>query len=228
MARRRFSIAARFWLVLAVLVAAMACMGAAALIGLDKLRVGAEDLHAQVRSTTGKGEGRFHLGDLRTSVQLYAETGDPARRRVLRDRIDDDIAPAGTFAQQTLNARQRAALETVIGLWRADAFEGPTAERSSRRAEALLGPIVEATDAEAERTLATSLATLDTADRDYRRTRDVVLAVLLASLVLGLGMVLWLIRTVVPRTRDYPRFAARVAVGDVGARLAPTGATRCR
>jgi diguanylate cyclase (GGDEF)-like protein len=223
MARRRFSIAARFWLVLAVLVAAMACMGAAALIGLDKLHVGAEDLHAQVQSTTRRGEGRIHLGNLRTAVQLYTETDDAAQRRALRTRIDDAIAQAGAYAQQTLNARQREALDTVIGLWRAGAFEGPTAARSSRRAEALLGPIVEATDAETEHSLARSLTTLDTAHRDYKRTRTEVVAVLLASLVLGVGMVLWLVRAVVPRTRDYSRFAARVAVGDVGARLAPTG-----
>src|ERR1044072_6182850 len=223
MARRRFSIAARFWFVLAVLVAAMACMGAAALIGLDKLHIGAENLHAQVQSTTEKGEGRFHLGDLRTGVQLYATTRDAAQRRALRARIEDDVAHAGEYAQQTLNARQRAALETVVGLWRAGAFEGPTVARSSQRAEALLGPVVEATDAAAERDLAGAVATLDTANENSRRTRAEVVAVLLVSLVLGVGMVLWLIRAVVPRTRDYSRFAARVAVGDVGARLVPTG-----
>lgn len=223
MARRRFPIAARFWLVLAVLVAAMACMGAASLNGLSKLHSGAQDLHAQVQSTISKGEGRFHLGDLRTGVQLYAGTSDAAQRRALRSRIDDDIVQAGAYAQQTLNARQRTALDTVVGLWRAGAFEGPAAAQSSRRAEALLGPVVAATDAEAERDLATSLATLDAANQSYRRTRAEVVAVLLASLVLGVGIVLWLIRAVVPRTRNYSRFAARVAVGDVGARLTPTG-----
>jgi diguanylate cyclase (GGDEF)-like protein len=223
MARRRFSIAARFWLVLAVLVAAMAFMGAAALIGLGKLHSGAEDLHAQVRSTTRRGEGRFHLEDLRTGVQLYAATRDVARRRALRSRIDADIAHAGAYARQALNANQRVALETVVGLWRAGAFEGPDAVRSARRAEAVLGPVVEATDAETERSLAASLTTLDSAHQDYERTRTQVLAVLLASLMLGVGMVLWLVRAVVPRTRDYSRFAARVAVGDVGARLTPTG-----
>ena len=223
MARRRFSIAARFWLVLAVLVAAMACMGAAALIGLNELHTGAKDLHRQVQSTTRRGEGRFHLGDLRTGVQLYAGSGDAAQRRALRGQIEEDVTQADAFAQHTLNGRQRAALETVVGLWRAGAFDGPTAARSARRAEALLGPVVEATDAEAEADLAASLATLDTANKDYRRTRAEVVAMLLASLALGVGMVLWLIRAVVPRTRDYSRFAARVAVGDVGARLTPNG-----
>lgn len=222
MARRRFSIAARFWLVLAVIVAAMAGMGAAALIGLHSLHVGAEKLQAQVAKVTRRADGRFHLGDLRTSVQLYVAASDPAERRDLRARIEDDLAELGDYGQ-TLKADRRAALETVVGLWRAGAFEGPAAVRSSRRTEATLGPVVEATDHEAERSLATSVATLQAADRDYERTRTEVVAVLLASLAVGFGMVLWLIRSVVPRTRDYSRFAARVAVGDVGARLTPTG-----
>src|SRR5690349_19810596 len=115
MARRRFSIAVRFWVLLAVLVGAMACMGAAALIGLNELHTSAEDLHAQVQSTTRKGEGHFHLGDLRTSVQLYAKTSDAAQRRALRTRIDDDVAQASAHAQQTLSPRQRVALDTVVG-----------------------------------------------------------------------------------------------------------------
>ncbi len=223
MAQRRFSIAARFWLMLGVLVVAMAGIGVAALIGLDKLHRGAQDLHARVEATAAKGEARFHLGDLRSGVQLYAATDDPARRRILRKRIDDDVAHAGAYAQQTLGARQRVAVETVVGLWRAGAFDGPAAARSSRRAEALLAPVVATTDATAQHDVDEAIATLGRANDDFDRTRAEVLAVMLAALLLGIGMVLWLVRSVVPRTRDYSRFAARVAVGEVGARLAPTG-----
>jgi diguanylate cyclase (GGDEF)-like protein len=223
MGQRRFPIAARFWLVLAVLVVGMACIGGAALLGLGKLHGGAQDLHGRVQSTAEKGEGRFHLADLRTGVRLYAATDDAAERRSLRTRVEDDIAHAGAYAQETLNPRQRAALETVVGLWRAGAFEGPLAAQSSRRAETLLGPIVEATDAVAERDLDEAVLTLDAADKNFERTRAEVLGVMLVSLLLGIGMVLWLVRSVVPRARDYSRFAARVAVGEAGARLTPSG-----
>ncbi len=223
MARRRLSIAARFWLVLVVLVGAMVCIGVAALIGLDKLHGGAQDLHAQVQSTAEKGEGRFHLGDLRTGVQLYAAAEGSAQRQILRNRVEDDIAHAREYAQETLDARQRGALETVVGLWRAGSFEGTSAVRSARRAEELLAPVVEATDVTAERDLDEAVTTLDAAHETFERTRAEVLVVMLVALLLGVGMVLWLVRSVVPRTRDYSRFAARVAVGEVGARLAPTG-----
>jgi diguanylate cyclase (GGDEF)-like protein len=221
--QRRFSIAARFWLVLAVLVAAMAGIGGAALIGLGNLHQGAQNLHDRVQSTAEKGEGRFHLADLRTGVQLYALEDDEAERRALRIRIVEDITHAAPYAQETLDVMQQVAFETVVGLWRAGAFEGSQAARAAQRAERLLGPVVDATDTVAERDLDQAIATLDTADRVFERTRAEVLAVMLASLLLGVGMVLWLVRSVVPRTRDYSRFAAQVAVGEVAERLHPSG-----
>src|SRR5688500_9336868 len=102
MAARRFPIAARFWLVLAVLVIAMTGMGTVALIGLGKLRGGTESLHGRLLSTAEKGEGRFHLGDLRASVPLYAATREAAQRRALRGRIEADIAHTGDYADQVL------------------------------------------------------------------------------------------------------------------------------
>jgi diguanylate cyclase (GGDEF)-like protein len=42
-------------------------------------------------------------------------------------------------------------------------------------------------------------------------------------LLLAVGMFVWLIRSVVPRTRRYSRFAARISAGEVGGRLEPRG-----
>jgi diguanylate cyclase (GGDEF)-like protein len=223
MARRRFPLAARFWLVLAVLVAAMAGMGAVAMTGLVDLRDGTGSLHAGLVSTAEKGEGRFHLGELSASVQLYAVTRDETRRRALRGRIEEDILRADEYADATLSERQDASLETIVGLWRAGAFDGAGAARAAARTEALLGPVIEATDATGERDLAAATAARDAADADFGRTRDEVLAVLLGALLVGVGMVLWLVRTVVPRTRDYSRFAAGVAAGDASGALAAKG-----
>jgi diguanylate cyclase (GGDEF)-like protein len=224
MARRRFPIAARFWLVLAILVLAMTGMGAVALIGLGQLRSGTESLHGQLLATAEQGEGRFHLGDLRTSVQLYAATRDASRRRALRGRIETDLVHAREYAYETLDAAGVAAFETVASLWRTGDFEAVAAHRSSARAEALLGPVVDGTDATAERDLAVATAARDTANEDFARTRTDVIAVLMGALLLGVGMVLWLVRTVVPRARDYSRFAARVSAGEIPGRLRPKGA----
>jgi diguanylate cyclase (GGDEF)-like protein len=220
---RRFPIAARFWLVLAVLVFAMTAMGAVALIGLGNLRGGTESLHSQLLSTAEKGEGRFHLGDLRTSVQLYAATHDATQRRALRSRVEVDLVHAEEYADETLGAGGAAAFETVAALWRAGGFEGAAADRSSARAEALLGPVVDATDAAAEQDLLASAAARDSANTDFADTRAKVIGVLLGALLLGVGMVLWLVRTVVPRTRNYSRFAARVSAGELPGRLRPKG-----
>ena len=223
MAGRRFPLAARFWLVLAVLVAAMAGMGAVALAGLVELRGLTGSLHGGLVATAEKGDGRFHLGHLATSVQLYAVTRDETRRRELRGRIEEDVLRADEYADETLSEREDAALETVVGLWRAGAFEGDGAARAAARTEALLAPVIDATDAAGERDLAVASAARDHADADFNRTRNEVLAVLLGALLLGIGMVLWLVRTVVPRTRDYSRFAAGVAAGEASGGLAAEG-----
>ena len=167
---------------------------------------------------------RFHLGDLRASLPLYAATRAAGERRALRGRIEEDIAHAGEHGRELLGSRHEAALDTVIGLWRAGAFEGSAATGSSRRAEELLAPIVDAMDIAGEQALETAAGAEATADADFSRTRTGVIAVLLAALLLGIGMVLWLVRTVVPRTRSYSRFAARVSEGDVAGRLDPKGA----
>jgi diguanylate cyclase (GGDEF)-like protein len=223
MARLRFPIAARFWLVLGVLLAAMAGMGAVALVGLGKLHEGTTGLHQRLVQSAGRGEGRFHLGDLRNAVQLYPSTSPAGARRALRARIEEDILHAGEFAHDELTSRQAAAVDAVAGLWRSGAFEGAGSAGAVRQAEATLGPIVEATDSAAEREIARAAAARNRADTHFSRTRMEVLGMLAAAMLLGLGMVLWLVRSVVPRTRDYSRFAARVSSGDIGDRLAPTG-----
>jgi len=78
MARRRISIAARFWLVLAVLVTAMGCMGAAALIGLDKLHVGTEAIEEWRRDSARR----------RAKADEILERFGPARRERSRDSTE--------------------------------------------------------------------------------------------------------------------------------------------
>jgi diguanylate cyclase (GGDEF)-like protein len=220
----RLPIAARFWIVLAVLVMAMSAMGAVAMRGLGDLHDGTKRLHDRLVETSASGDGRFHLGDLRASLPLYVATRDAAGRRTLRARIEEDIVRGGEYARETLTGRQEAALGTIVGLWHAGAFEGAAAARSSRRAQAVLGPMVDSIDAAGERDLAAAAKARDGADADFRNTRTGVLAVLAGALLLGVIMVLWLVRTVVPRTRTYSRFAARVSAGDVAGRLHPRGA----
>jgi diguanylate cyclase (GGDEF)-like protein len=219
----RLPIAARFWIVLAVLVTAMVAMGAVALRGVADLHDGTRGLHERLVSTAELGEVRFHLADLRASLPLYVATPDAAARRALRGRIEQDFAHGGDHAREILDARGVAALDTVTGLWRAGAFEGAEARTSVRRTEALLGPVVESMDVTAERALESATTARATADDDFRDTRIGVVAVLLGALLVGVGMVLWLVRTVVPRTRSYSRFAASVSAGDVGGRLDPKG-----
>lgn len=61
------------------------------------------------------------------------------------------------------------------------------------------------------------------ANKTYAATRKLVLATVLGAALAGIGMVLWLIRGVVPRIRAYSRFAVQVARGELRERLEPEG-----
>jgi diguanylate cyclase (GGDEF)-like protein len=60
-------------------------------------------------------------------------------------------------------------------------------------------------------------------DRRYKSSLRLIFASAAAALLLGLGSVIVLIRNVVPRIRQYSRFAKRVSAGDLSARLHPRG-----
>ena len=59
------------------------------------------------------------------------------------------------------------------------------------------------------------------AQAEFRRGRVLLAVIVLASLLVGIGSVVWLIRNVVPRIRSYSAFAARASAGELGQRLEP-------
>ncbi len=63
----------------------------------------------------------------------------------------------------------------------------------------------------------------DQAERQYRSTLGLLLGASVLALLGTLAVIAWLIPGVVPRARDYSRFASEVAEGRTGARVEPDG-----
>jgi diguanylate cyclase (GGDEF)-like protein len=84
-------------------------------------------------------------------------------------------------------------------------------------------PMVRAADAMVTENKRDADAASADATRTYRHTNNIMIIIFSATLVLGVGLILWLTRVVVPRTRGYADFAARVSAGEVGTRLDPRG-----
>ena len=61
------------------------------------------------------------------------------------------------------------------------------------------------------------------AERTYAHSLSVLRTIGVLGLLAGVGATLWLIRSVVARTKEYSRFATRVAAGELNTRVRPRG-----
>jgi diguanylate cyclase (GGDEF)-like protein len=232
---RRLPIAGRFWLVLFVLVAAMSAMAFFAFSGLNRVNHSADALAASIRMTARGETVRDVVLDLNNAIVTVVAIDDPGLSHDTGPRVEADIARLtilleggrgvyGATEDSELDA-ELIELGRLGRLWRTAEFApgGPRSPDVGRRLKALVVPMV----AEAEEHLGRESARAEAAGRRAskahgRTSRHMILS-FAATLVLGVAMMLWLIRTVVPRTRDYSAFAAQVADGQLGRRLEPRG-----
>jgi diguanylate cyclase (GGDEF)-like protein len=240
--RFRVPIAGRFWLVLGVLVVAMGVVGAFGFGGLRDISNSAEGLSHAVRETRLDDGTRADIIALRAGVQLFLLT-DPGLVSEARRDVEATIARLElSFAEMERvyadepeplrnSVAQHAAVRRLVTLWRSGAFDiagrSPSTEARRatlvRRVRDLLEPGVRAGAAHAARDVGQAAAALERAKNTYAGTRDLMIVVFSVTVLLAIGMFFWLIRCVVPRTRRYSRFAARISHGDVGERLEPRG-----
>jgi diguanylate cyclase (GGDEF)-like protein len=97
-----------------------------------------------------------------------------------------------------------------------DGAASSTVERLGRALDA----IVEGIDA---RELGEAHDARNDAERTYARNLRLLWAIVGLGLLLGVGVTVWLIRSVVVRVREYSGFSARVAAGELNTRTRPRG-----
>jgi len=113
---RRIPVAARFWLVLGVLVAAMLVMGGLGFDGLARMADSAGGLRAAAAETKRDTVTRGHLVDLRSALQLYVATDDTdvarwtrqASRPRSRGSISRSTSSGATPTTRTTSASPRS------------------------------------------------------------------------------------------------------------------------
>ena len=236
MMRFRLNISVRFWCVLGALSVAMTGMGVVAFTGLGTLRDASEGLSRAVSETELDGQVRAGLLDLRGQLVVYASTTDSGERADARAAIEDAIAGldrgfarmkesyAGRAVDSNLTHAQDAPYRRIRELWRQGLFDRPAERGNALRAVHMeAGRAARAAQELAERDVQLAAAARRDADAAYNSTARVVLLVLVGALLAGIGMVVWLTRSIVPRTRAYSAFAADVSAGRNDGRLRPVG-----
>lgn len=240
LSRYSIRISLRFGLVLAVLLPALGAVTAAGLYGLQTGRQGAHNLYENhLRATLDVTALQSALQDAqRTSLELLLER-DPAQRQRLNTELTTELLPAvqarlgPVAALSAQNPTESAAVQVINSTWAR--FEAvlidqlPTAETPA--ADVTVENDINATFSAAV-TAAKAITRQETdeagtayrqAVRDYDRSIGLMLLAGVVGLLFSIATVVWLIRSVLPRTLSYSAFAAQVGRGDYSHRLHPDG-----
>jgi diguanylate cyclase (GGDEF)-like protein len=242
--RLRLRVGAKFFLMLALLVTSLLTTAVVGVVTQEKMKTEAEQLYA------GSILSMQRLAALTTSVTeagwtalQMIPTTDSARLAKLSRQLYNEIVPAvdrqiATLQQDTHTPEERTGGNQIGRDWQAfktviasatfvETASGRTDERvNDRLADQVVNALtaVGTTVKKLQVTMAAQASTAyENIEHQYRGSLQQVAFIVIAALILGVGSVLLLIKNVVPRIRDYSRFAADVAAGQLSTRLKPAG-----
>ena len=230
--RRRWSVAAKFYLVLGVLAAAMVHIAVVGLVGFARIDARTTALDAQ-------DERRADVVDLLAALSVteraafrLAATQDPITRAELHVRLGEVLVPAVARASRAVRTTATGASEdkSVVAhlvmvdsdlaafddLRRRDSASMTAVARLFGAMNANVGALLSDDEAAVAELRASS-------DRDIRNTRGLLYGSIVACLAIGLIVIRRLIKDLVPRIVEYSHFATDVASGQGTTSLRPRG-----
>jgi diguanylate cyclase (GGDEF)-like protein len=232
---RRLAISARFFIVLVVFVPAL---GAVALVGWQGLRAGqrtADSLYLDhlvtAQATT---DLRAHLADAHERA-LEILVAAPADRASLMEALVTQTVPEVDVevAALRISDLNKAAVDAIVADWQRFHVllaQGTLAVSNAAQASAAASQVTaifEQSTANAQGLTQVEQTQAAQADRvgqsTYHHHVQQMLIILAIALLAGVGMVLGLIRSVLPRTLAYAHFADLIANGDDSAILDARG-----
>jgi diguanylate cyclase (GGDEF)-like protein len=230
----------RFALVLAVLLPALGAVTAAGLHGLNTGREGAHSLYEDhLRGTLEVSRLQSALQEVhRASLELLLED-EPTQKGRLRAELTGDLIPAVEQSLASVDALtstdpgEQSAMRSINASWArfiavlADQLPTATTPAAHVRVEDEINEEFHSAVG-----AATSITTQETKEaeqaytsalHDYDLSIELMLIAGLAGLLCSIATVIWLIRSVLPRTLAYSAFATQVGQGDYRRRLHPEG-----
>jgi diguanylate cyclase (GGDEF)-like protein len=238
---RSVGVATRFFVVLAVLVPSLFAVAAVGAHGLQQAGDAVTTLYGNTVLTSQVANdvsGRLDAAQ-EAALGILAST-DIERQRRLQADLGETIAPEVAVGLAALGnhlepneRKERADLDAMIAGWRqfmALTSGGQLVNRDgdqksllSSQIHAIMSPVA-ALGHDISREEAVQARGADALFAHRRRQALTLMALTLAvALCAGVGVVLWLIHSVLPRMLAYSRFAARVADGDDSPMDDPTG-----
>jgi diguanylate cyclase (GGDEF)-like protein len=215
----------RFVMVLLVLVPSLVGVAWIGSHGLASMRATADGLYNDNILTAEATSGLVTAVDDVHVAALSSLASDPERAQQLGARLVNELEPAVDVSLATVRARhadepnEQRHLDEIAQTW--GAFKtlwntrSPTADRSVLAAQVddVLSTLSTTSRALIGVESAHGKAAYDAALDKHQASRRATFAVLGLALIAGVGVVVWLIRSVLPRTLSCSRFAIGIAEG---------------
>jgi diguanylate cyclase (GGDEF)-like protein len=235
-------IAARFWFVLVALVLSTGVLGIVGFRGLSSIRGSADRVRLASADSDQAQRTSLALATLRADIRAAIDDTATGQTATLRSQVEADITALDLqlalarqrYASEPAELRSTIAQQTditnVATHWRetTDATvdtprTAASAAAANQRLDLLISPMIVRAQTETARAAREELLAGNAVGDRYSTTQRTMIEIFGATLLLGIVLVLWLIRSVVPRTRTYSRFAAHVSAGELGQRLNARG-----
>jgi diguanylate cyclase (GGDEF)-like protein len=242
----RFPIAAKFAVMLAVLVVALFAVGVAGLSGLSNLNGEVKRLYGDhiltlgrttaLATDTGTAErvalqivvsndalGIAHLEDELGTVIVPRVNADIQALRAAHARDDPaeraEIEQLARSWQRFLALRDGRPLDTVVAAGSSLRHDNALAAR----VRAIFDPLEQGAARQTQLEAAQSARLAKHAQATFDNSRTLVVLIAIIAIIVGGAVVALLTRAVVSRVRSYSNFAARVAAGEAETRVAVAG-----
>ncbi len=225
--KRGITLSVRFFLVLAVVVPAL---GAVAVVGWQGLRAGQRTADALYRdhllSVESTGELRNQIDQAHESALTILTTAPPDRSQLttaLVTRIvpSVDVTLAAVRQSHDADPVERRATDRITADWQrfhdlvaSGTLAVPQSADAAKTVNSLFDDATASINALIHREDAQAALAYRLGQTNYQQSVQLMLVSLAIALAAGVGMVLWLIRSVLPRTLSYVRFAADIADGE--------------
>jgi methyl-accepting chemotaxis protein len=237
MNRINLDIKAKFAVVIAVVLAAVALCGWSGLHAISGLNGHAKSLYSRdLASMRIINELNVQLGHVQDEAVQATVTGNPAEASELQQRsksIEQLLGQLRALPNRTPQERKLIALETTlwprfIADWNAGKLASKgSSEKAKGDASALLderlSPMKDSMETLAADANKGATAGFKKAESIASSSRKLTWISLVIAALLGFGGVFWMIRQIVPRIRRYSEFTTVVAGGDLTSRVDVSG-----
>ena len=235
MKRIKLDIKAKFGVVIAVVLAAVAVAGWAGLRTINKLDTHAETLYetdfSGMRTIADLNVQYGHVQDEAVNFTLTGDKGEGeeliGRSAVIQKELNQlKNLPQRSVKEQKLIALELSVWPRFIADWKAGKFlpkGGKTKSDIAGQLDERISPLKDNMEALAAEANKRAAGGFDATENTAESGRKLTIAALIFAALIGIGGVAWLISQIVPRVRRYSGFTSQVAEGDLSQRVETGG-----